>query len=92
MTNREQIEIQLHGEEMLFLMGLRDQQPRIASLDIEWSRDEIKSDMVTIENLRGVLTEVLATVGFDEHYNPTLAGKMIESIIDKLFVPNSKLC
>jgi len=38
------------------------------------------------EQLRDFLTIQLAMVGFDQDYNPTPTGKMIERLIDKFFI------
>ncbi len=38
------------------------------------------------ETLRGKLTYMLAKVGFDENYEPTIEGKLIEELIVKLFI------
>jgi hypothetical protein len=38
------------------------------------------------EKLRDFLTTQLAMVGFDEDYNPTPTGKIIERLIDEFFV------
>jgi len=90
MTIGNLVDIRLLEEELILLARLRETQPRVASLRIEFMGDRIKSDPATIEELRDILTEVLATVGFDEHYNPTVEGTAIENIIDKLFSPNDK--
>lgn len=49
-------------------------------LKMEGSRD-------AFERLRDRLTELLARVGFDKNNAPTPEGKMIEQIIDALYVP-----
>ncbi|MFQ3649978.1 MAG: hypothetical protein SNJ75_06570 [Gemmataceae bacterium] len=40
------------------------------------------------EELRDSLTTQLAAVGFDENYSPNEQGRMLEKLIDKLFIPN----
>jgi len=90
MRSRDQVEVVLTEKEMLLLTALRDKEPFVAAFNIDWKPDRIKGDLIEIEELRGGLTESLASFGFDEDYNPTEAGKLIESIIDKLFVPNLK--
>lgn len=37
------------------------------------------------DELRDLCGEQLQRVGFDEKYDPTLEGKMLESLIDKFF-------
>ena len=38
------------------------------------------------ETVRGALTEVLARRGFDVDYEPTTEGRLIEDLIDDLFI------
>ena len=38
------------------------------------------------DELRDLCTETLDVYGFDENYNPTIVGKKLESLIDKLFI------
>ena len=40
-----------------------------------------------IDAFRGALTEGLAKDGFDDDYEPTDYGRMLEDLLDKLFVP-----
>jgi len=47
----------------------------------------IEGTRSAVERLRDRLTELMATVGFDQDYSPTAEGKVIEQIIDVLFVP-----
>lgn len=35
------------------------------------------------EDLRGALTQRLAYAGFDEYYEPTEEGRLLESLIDR---------
>jgi len=42
--------------------------------------------MVLLEPLRDKLTYMLAQVGFDENYEPTIEGKLIEELLAKLFI------
>ena len=44
----------------------------------------ISDDMA--DELRDMCTERLDTHGFDEDYNPTEEGKILESLIDKLYI------
>ena len=39
------------------------------------------------EAFRDAFTERLASVGFDQHYEPTEEGRMLEQLIDSFFVP-----
>ena len=38
------------------------------------------------DELRDILGKQLQLVGFDEQYNPTPEGEMLESLIDKFFI------
>lgn len=40
------------------------------------------------DELRDIFGEQLQMVGFDEKYNPTPEGEMLESLIDKFFIGN----
>jgi len=37
------------------------------------------------DEFRDLFGEQLQLIGFDEHYNPTREGKILESLIDKFF-------
>jgi hypothetical protein len=50
-----------------------------AAWAVEISRD-------TAEQFRSVLTERLASVGFDPEYEPTGEGKMLEELIDCFYI------
>ena len=39
------------------------------------------------ERLREQLTRVLAEVGFDENYSPNQLGRLLETLIDKFYIP-----
>jgi len=39
-----------------------------------------------VEELRGLCTEKLASLGFDQKYKPNQLGRRLEELIDKLFM------
>jgi hypothetical protein len=54
--------------------------------DIQWSSDvagTLKLPAVTAEEFREAFTEYLAKVGFDESYELTAEGKLLEDLIDR---------
>ncbi len=50
--------------------------------------DSSLEDRETVEQLRTALTERLAEVGFDNDYEPTGEGMVLEQLIDALSAPN----
>ena len=59
---------------------------------LESARSDISSVILMIpyslaEEFRDAFTEQLAKIGFDEKYNVTPEGKMLEDLIDRFFVP-----
>lgn len=41
----------------------------------------------TVEEFREAFTEQLAKVGFDEAYEPTAEGRLLEDLIDRFYCP-----
>jgi hypothetical protein len=46
----------------------------------------ISIDGSKCEEVRTALTELLAKIGFDANYSPTKEGRVLEELIDKLFI------
>lgn len=54
--------------------------------DVRWRSDvsrTLELSTVTAEEFREAFTEHLAKVGFDEAYEPTTDGKLLEDLIDR---------
>lgn len=54
----------------------------------ELANQTLKIDHEKAEIIRSYLTERLAKVGFDEDYELTLEGRILEDLIDHLYMPN----
>lgn len=54
--------------------------------NIRWRSDvagTLEASVATVEEFREALTEQLAKVGFDEAYEPSAEGRLLESLIDR---------
>ena len=63
----------------------------LSSRIAEWCSAPMRSATVSLtlestlaEQLREILTDRLARVGFDESYGPTAEGELLEDLIDRL--------
>jgi hypothetical protein len=55
------------------------------------SRGGLQLDEAQERNLLGLLADRLQEVGFDGEYKPTNEGRMLESIIDALTLPERRI-
>jgi hypothetical protein len=88
----EQHRFGFSDEEWACLQYLASKDPRIARLAHE--QVPINSNLHAIDirsadaqELRGYLTEHLAQLGFDKEYELNEQGRLLEELIDRLFVP-----
>jgi hypothetical protein len=90
--DRETHEIRLSVTQLEFLRNLS---PHDKSVDSALNYAEEKSPEKLVirlsrdiaEKLRSQLTEKLAEVGFEKDYSPNFTGRMLEDLIDTLFIP-----
>ena len=64
------------------------EQLRVAErIEVTLQRPSFTLDANDAGTVREALTEELARVGFDRHYELTAEGRLIEGLIDALFIP-----
>ena len=56
-------------------------------IEVRLQRPSFALNTNDAETVREALTEELARVGFDPNYELTVEGRLIESLIDALFIP-----
>ena len=92
MQRGDLIPIKLSKEELNLIIGVESgdksrmnilRSPSVSAADSV----TVYLDRDTIEGLRSKLTEQLAKSGFDKDYNLTVEGRIVEDLIDRLFVP-----
>jgi len=88
MSNEKHGSVRLAGREAMYLRNatfLPDELARIvnAAKDGEGNGVVISLSQEMSERFREVFTEHLAKVGFDEAYEPTSEGKVLEALIDR---------
>jgi hypothetical protein len=71
---------------------LSKQFPSVAQqITLSDSRGGLQLDEPQERNLLGLLADRLQEVGFDGDYKPTSEGRMLESIIDALTLPEQRI-
>lgn len=85
------VRIKLTSEEIVYLMGTGFVHPGLSEQlkSVSASQDSFLAVEISEEEadaLRDRLGEELQRDGFDEAYNPTPKGRILEGLIDKLFV------
>jgi hypothetical protein len=84
----EQSVVTLSGREYTYLKNTSFLPSELARLihgasSADGQRWSVDVSRETAEEFRSVFTLRLATVGFDEHYEPTSEGKLLEQLIDR---------
>lgn len=82
----------LSADEWQYLQRLTARDEMLASWLGPWANTHSERHSITLsraeaDTLRERLTTQLALIGFDENYEPTEEGRIIEDLIDKLFIP-----
>lgn len=91
MSSEKRGTVHLSGRETMYLRNaafLPDELARIikAAKDVEDNGILISLSPQMSERFREVFTEHLAKVGFDEAYEPTSEGKVLEALIDRFYI------
>ncbi len=91
-TEPEKHRFRFSADEWDYLRRLSSEEPRIARLaggsePITPNPRTINLEPADIQELRGYLTERLARLGFDGKYDVNEEGRLLEQLIDRLFVP-----
>ncbi|MFA6095077.1 MAG: hypothetical protein WC757_04310 [Candidatus Paceibacterota bacterium] len=88
--NPSQLDIKLSDNEISYLKSANFlTQSQLTLLDIfKWNSNSsgiLSLSPITAEDFREVFTEQLAKFGFDESYNLTDEGKILEELIDHFY-------
>lgn len=70
------------------LLSLKDMPENLADKLKQLGENKIKPEDISIDeydSLRDLCGDWLQMYGFDENYNPTKEGEMLENLIDKLY-------
>lgn len=91
MSNEKHGTVRLSGREAMYLRNaafLQDELARIVNAADagEESGIVISLSKETSERFRAIFTERLASVGFDDAYEPTSEGKVLEALIDCFYM------
>jgi hypothetical protein len=86
-VNDNPITIRLSADEFALLTEVLAKDKTLAGT-LEFQADRsIQVLPKNAEHIRDFLTLQLATTGFDQDYAPNEQGRLIESLIDRLYVP-----
>ena len=91
-TEPEKHRFRFSADEWDYLRVLSSEEPKIARLTgaqkpIDSNLHAIDLKPVDAQELRGCLTERMARLGFDGKYDVSKEGRLLEQLIDRLFVP-----
>ena len=86
MMDEIQFEFEILPEELALLRQVSSENLVISNKAVGSICTKIQLTRSEAEILRDKLTYMLAQVGFDENYEPTIEGKLIEELIAKLFI------
>lgn len=91
MLMEDSFEFQISVDEMEYLKQLASRDDSVAGLlrpqeGTASGRVALRLTRSDAERVRDRLTTDLATSGFDENYSPNNLGRMVESLIDRLYI------